>query len=143
MKHKANRLLSLFFALVLMGGLLPLSVFATGNNYIDYASEALEAYKEFTEKEYHEEEWFYTIEDFGLYDLNHDGIPELFTLCGGNTDYSKVFTYKDGNVENLQWGSSFQIYNNGIVNIDFSSGFGYILLLTSHVFRTKRKIRLC
>ena len=55
LEEMENRLLSLFFALVLMVGLLPLSVFATGNNYIDYASEALEAYKEFTEKEYHEE----------------------------------------------------------------------------------------
>lgn len=128
MKHKANRLLSFIFALVLMAGLLPISVFATGNNYKDYdLGEALDAYKKFTEEEYHEDEWVYTIERFGLYDLNHDGVPELFTLGGGQMDYSKIFTYKNKQVNYVHWGASFKIYDNGIVYVDFSSGDGYIL----------------
>ena len=128
MKRKTNRLLSFIFALVLIAGLLPISVFATGNNYTDYdLCEALDAYKKFTEEEYHEDEWVYTIERFGLYDLNHDGVPELFTLGGGRMDYSKIFTYKNKQVSYVHWGTSFQIYDNGIVYVDFSSGDGYIL----------------
>ena len=89
--------------------------------------EALDAYKRFTEEEYHEDEWNYTIKSFGLYDLNHDGVPELFTLGGGQMDYSKVFTYKNKQVDLVHWGSGFDIYDNGIVHVGFSSGFGYTL----------------
>lgn len=119
MKRKTNRLLSFIFALVLMAELLPISIFATGNNYTDDdLSEALEAYKKFTEGEYHEDEWTYTIESFGLYDLNHDGIPELFTLGGfGRNGFFNIFTYKNGVVSHVQSAATFEIYDNGLISL--------------------------
>ena len=134
LKRKAIGILSFLLILVLTVSLLPISVFAMGEDSDGYTAvsdpelyEALDAYKKFTEAGYHEDEWAYTIESFGLYDLNHDGIPELFTLGGGQMDYSKIFTYKNKQVDYVHWGSSFQIYDNGIVYADFSSGSGYIL----------------
>jgi hypothetical protein len=90
-------------------------------------AEALSAYKAFTAQAAHEDEWLYTIESFGLFDLNGDGIPELFTLGGGQMDYEKVFTYRDGAVEYVHWGSGFTLYDNGIVSVSFSGGGGYRL----------------
>lgn len=128
MKYKANKLLSFIFALVLMVGLLPISVFATENNYTDDdLSEALEAYKKFAEEaEYHASEgyftsggWYFT--SFALYDLNQDGVPELFTLGGYRMDYVKIFAFKNGEVELVDCGTNGNVYDNGLVCVGISS----------------------
>ena len=93
----------------------------------DTINEAISAYKLFVAQKHHEDEWIYDIDKFALHDLNNDGTPELFILGGGQMDYSKIFTYKNGKVAYVHWGSSFTIYDNGVIYYGFNSGDGYSL----------------
>ena len=69
----------------------------------------------------------YFQDEMYLFDLNADGTPELFTHGGGQIDYNKIFTFKNGKVEMVHWGTSFSLLDNGIVYVQFSSGMGYNL----------------
>ncbi len=89
-------------------------------------TKAIAAYKAFTAQSYHEDEWYYSITGFALFDLNKDGVPELFTHGGGQMDYCKIFTYSSGEVQYVHWGSGFSLYDNGIIEVSFS-GMGYYL----------------
>ena len=86
-----------------------------------------DAYKAFLAQARHEDEWSYTITEFALCDINKDGIPELITHGGGQMDYTKIFTYRGGNVEYVHWGTSFSFYDNGLIGTDFGGGDGYRL----------------
>ena len=117
----------LMAVLVLSGMSLPRDLGGDDDNDNSSVAAALSAYKAFTEQEDHADEWIYTIESFGLYDLNQDGIPELFTHGGGQMDYTKIFTYANGSVDYVHWGTDFELYDNGIIYYGFGGGMGYLL----------------
>ena len=67
----------------------------------------------------------YQHESFALYDFNDDGMPEMIRLGGGNSDYTSIFTYKDGKTKNIFYCSGITLYSNGLLKSTLTSGFGY------------------
>ena len=124
---KKKRLMSSLLVVAMIFSLACPALAANSTKTDAVYEDAMDAYREFTEEIYHEDEWYYEIEAFALYDLNSDGIPELLTHGGGRMDYCKIFTYLDGAVEYVHWGTSFDVYSNGLVYYSFSGGAGYTM----------------
>ena len=88
------------------------------NRYEYDIYDVLDAYEEFLSQVHHEDIWTYDIEAFWLYDINEDGIPDLFTHGGGQDDYCKLFAFRDGVVDYVWWGASFEPYADSLFGVD-------------------------
>lgn len=82
-------------------------------------------YGDFLAIDLHRDQWTYRVGEFALYDLNKDGVPELFTHGGGRMDYTKIFTVRKGKVACVGWSTNYTIYSNNMVLAYFNAGAGY------------------
>ena len=132
MRHfkKALRLiLALLVCLAVFSafGGAPVSSAAPASRSASQSGEAMDAYKQYTEQVHHDDEWSYDIQRFGLFDFNGDGTEELITLGGGQMDYTKIFTFRNGAVEYVHWGTNFDVYDNGVLFYSFDGNPEYRL----------------
>ena len=109
--------------------------FPTNNGADEIIGETLAAYKDFLAEVHHEDEWIYDIEAFWLCDINNDSVPELFTHGGGQMDYNKMFTYRNGTVDLVWWGTSFDAYRDNLFGVGFSADDGCYLYTLYEVTR--------
>ena len=99
------------------------TVIIKGSGTVQNSNPVLAAYKDYIENKY-EKEMFYTAESFALYDINNDGIVDLLVHGGGETNWTKLFTFQNSKVVFIKETTDITPYDNGVVELTFHSGSG-------------------